>query len=329
MAQTYTSGDITLKIDSLAKKEHVFVDENNKKQASITINRPNKDIKINLSTVRSSEDKTLFSDIVKCYNQFIDKNKKFNDYMLYIPNFNQDKLETYAVKADENSPIKLITKEQIDQLDKNNIPYYLFLNPNYGLRKIYGNNKRIFINNNDVINLDKPDSFKDCQFIFDVDKYGRTYRIYNNDDFSINLSLHLMNDADYDSDTYISVPSIEVLNKNEEDIGKLNITQIRNIRSVINGVQATKTPLDLSKIDTSKFSNIMLSYDFDKESLLKTLKTIKDIPYISFQAEAIKKLKIDVEPFALNRFEEKYNGKELLEILEKELNPSANLVNEL
>lgn len=318
MAQVYTSGNLTFKINSIARKEHILVDENNVKQATILINKGTRNIMIALNPEISEKDDGLFKNIMNCYNQFVEKNDRFNDFSLDFKSLENAPLEVYAIKKDKDSPIKMVTKEQIDQLDKNKVPYFQFLNLNGGFSKVYGNNKKCSVKNSSSVEISSPDELKDKKFFVEL---SSQYIVYTGQTPFVTIFLTLKDTSKHDKDTYISIPSIEIANT-ENDRATLHIAD----NSTLNKKKEYNfnMPLDLSKIDTRTFNDIMVSYNFDKETLGKTLKTLNNIPTIRLKKDFVDKLGLKTEPVESTRFVRTYNGPELLNELSSPKNELTN-----
>lgn len=311
MAQTYTSGGVTLRIDSLARREHDFI-EDGQKVGKLSINRSTNEVEIDLI----DNEETTLESISDCYNQFIKKNKKYRNYELRIHYPRGCKFSAYAIKQDVESPVKLATKKQINQLDENKIPYYNYLAPSKGLSKIHGKNKEC-LTGNLIFELEKPDDLEDIIIV--NDKLSSSTDIF--------LSFQKL--SDYDNNTYVKMPSIKQFNNKNIPPTELIVRE----HSFIISNNKHKIPLDLSKIDTDVYKEIVFSYSFDRDTFKKTLETINNTPDIVLHKNSINGLGIktshkgEISYFGNHYIH--YDGKELLNEFKKEVKPSDNLNNSL
>lgn len=337
MAQTYENGSITLKIQSLVKRKHDFIDSDGSKKAGLIVSKGTNSINILLNA--DIDDEVLLKNIFDSYNQFIDKNQRYKNYSLSITQpkrifdissikkHREQDFNVYAIKKDADSSIKIVTKEQIDQLDKNKIPYLLYLNPYHGFNTIYGEQRKCFITSHVAFNIEKPDDFKDSKFLVDISNHGRK-RHHIGMDHTYSISMFIRPDLSKTTpDDYISVPDLEAINVASSATGVLHLSD--QPQSTHN--EPCNIPLDLSNVDIKQFNSIVLNYKLDKENLEKTLKTIKgQIPDITIEEKTNDLLDFKLEPKEVMPYSShlddmvKYDGEKLLSKLLEHKNELTN-----
>lgn len=323
MSKIYYSGNIALKIDNLAKREHHFIDvRNNTRHASIDLKRKDKNINFMLNTKESKHNKSMFKDIVNCYNQFIENNKKFNDYKLYFLQLKNLDFDVYAIKKNFSSPIKIVTKEQLNELDENNISYFNYIDTSKGFEKFNKNNINCFINNNNIFPINTLDELKNNIFFIEDKKIIKKTEI---DNFStLQIIFHLKDDFSDKTDEYISIPSIKVFNSDSKTKRKINLIDYHTYKSYDDYSGSFNNPLDLSRIDNKIFNSIEINYDMDKNTLLKSLETIKNIKNVYLDNDYVDFLDIKLNPLKETTFSKKYDINNLLNEIKGQQNELNN-----
>lgn len=175
MAKIYNSNDITLKIDTLAKKTHYFYQEGSERPVGeLSISRNDELIKL---TSYEKDNKELYDKMAECYNQFINKAPKMHHYNLTAGWLFRDNIygnttllhfpfEIHGVKKELNSPVIIVTEKQIEDLEKNNIPYYSYYD-GFAFHDTNKSNKNVFFKYRDIDNYIVPtknESFKNNDF---------------------------------------------------------------------------------------------------------------------------------------------------------------------
>lgn len=276
MAKIYSSDNITLNVENMRKKEHFFY-ENGKDEliGQITIERAEECIK--LFFYEKLNDK-LYKSMASCYNKFINDNQRFSHYELGLgqPHENTEGMTNdfpfvvYAIKKDLNAPINLITKEQMDELDKNKISYYNYYTEN-SIKGLSLHNKNILMDLSNSLNFTSNDLFKD--YILNVYLSNQKKYCMNHKDMNVPLTILEDHDSDkIDKNGFIHLPEVNVLDRDKNGYMK-EIPSSEKDNNLIIEHEVSKLPLNLSDI---KQKNIRLDTFINKENLLKTVETLSD-----------------------------------------------------
>lgn len=276
MAKFYKEGNVTLKIDNMNKRVQHFIDNNDNRIATLFIFRQYNSLHISFDSDNSNEES--IKDIMKCYNKFIESNKKIQAFLLSI-NKNGSEFDIHGIKKDLNSPITLVTGEQLKKLDENNVDYYKYHTEEMdAVNSGYGDNEKIICEGNCRIDIDSPDKLKNCSFT-----------VQETPDNKIgNVNLRLKIDGEkQNSKEPITIPNINVFGHNKDE--ELSLTVDSNLISL--------QVLDFSNVK-EKFDIIRIEPSLSKEDLLKTLETVNGNPRIILNRRNIASLRLpanDVE----------------------------------
>lgn len=160
MAKIYESGDISLKIDNLRKTHFLFYKAGDDEAiGEINISRSLKEISLIVYKQFYNQTEETYTNISKCYNQFVHAHSKFGNYGLSITQFNPNPeqkirhdlpFQLYAIKKDLNSPINLVREETLEELNRQGIQYYSYYDPDCFMN-IKNGSKKLICKNRTVI----------------------------------------------------------------------------------------------------------------------------------------------------------------------------------
>lgn len=277
MVKIYSSDNISLKIETMSKKTHFFYENGGEIPiGDLTVSKKDETIKL-MSYER--DDEKAYEKMAACYNKFIHANPKFGHYELTVVQESEKSIYEpeenfpfviYAIKKSLNSPINLVTKEQIDELDKHGISYYNYYNAD-SIRGLSHHNKNILMDISKPILISSNDSFKDCVlnvYLPNQKKHDVDYR-----DIRATLTIEEdYNSGKLDRNDYIYVPEVNVLDRDKNGHMK-EVPCSKKTNDIFIKNESSKLPLNLSNIKESK---ITLKIFVDKETVLKTLETLND-----------------------------------------------------
>lgn len=325
MAYIFNRHDVTLKIDNLRKKEHFFYEDGNDAPiGKLEISR-NKLLARIISYRRDDEE--LYEKIASCYDQFVNNNsQRFKNYDVKAGQIYSNEMKNYTesfpfdihqIKKELNTPINLVTKDQIDELNEFGVPYYsIYNNDTYG--GFNSGNKNILFSLEERLLIPRTsDFFKDNVLNVYFESSIGGVKVNTRRSVPIFRISKMLNDKSFDENSEIWMPKVNVLKK--EESGELYETkEIEKPLCVQIISEDFRNPLNLSNID---IPNIHLKMRTSKENFLKTLETIGDKDNTKFlmERQSIERLGLPHKNKGLY-IREEYKCNELIDFLKNHIN---------